>query len=276
MTSELSGNIAKMHSRFDRPVQYKLPFGNMLLAMNDLIGEVMKLTHTGKINCIQCGRETKKSFNQGYCFPCFRKLAQCDICIVKPELCHYHQGTCREPQWANEHCMQRHVVYLANTSGLKIGITRSTQIPTRWIDQGAYQALPIFSVQSRYQSGLIEVAFKSIVNDKTDWRRMLKNEVKNIELEQRRDELKERLSREISDLENLLGIDAVEPIFSETITEIQYPVQEYPKTIKSFNLDKDPVVTGQLQGIKGQYLIFDTGVINIRKFAGYHLTLKIQ
>ena len=118
-----------------------------------------------------------------------QKLAQCDICIVRPEKCHYHEGTCREPDWADDHCMQPHIVYLANSSGVKVGITRHTQIPTRWIDQGASQALQIFRVPHRYLSGLVEVALKEHVSDRTDWRRMLKGSPKPVDLEQRRDEL---------------------------------------------------------------------------------------
>ena len=163
-----------MRTELVDPVHYQLPVGEVLIDLNPLLGQEISLVYSGKIFCIECARKTNKSFNQGYCFPCLRRLAACDTCIVRPELCHYHEGTCREPQWGEAHCMQPHVVYLANSSGLKVGITRKTQVPTRWIDQGAIQALPIVEVDTRLQSGLIETALKSTVNDKTDWRRMLK------------------------------------------------------------------------------------------------------
>ncbi|NBP93900.1 MAG: DUF2797 domain-containing protein [Gammaproteobacteria bacterium] len=128
----------------------------------------------GTISCIACGRNTNKSFNQGHCYPCFKRLASCDQCILKPELCHFHEGTCREPEWGKAQCFGPHVVYLANSSGLKVGITRASQIPTRWIDQGASQALPIFEVADRRTAGLIEAQMRSFVSDRTDWRKMLK------------------------------------------------------------------------------------------------------
>ena len=125
------GNIQKMRTQLNQTVQYHLPVGDELVDMNTLIGSQIKLTYTSEINCIACGRKTKKSFNQGYCYPCFSSLAQCDMCIVKPETCHYFAGTCREPQWGETHCMQDHYVYLANSSGIKVGITRGSQIPMR-------------------------------------------------------------------------------------------------------------------------------------------------
>ena len=179
---EYLGNIEKMRATLAEPVQYALPVGDFHLPMNELIGQPLKLVHTGRIHCVACGRLTKKSFNQGYCYPCFTKLAQCDSCIVKPELCHFAEGTCREPEWGMAHCMIPHVVYLANSSGLKVGITRHSQIPTRWLDQGATQALPILAVQSRFQSGLAEVIFKDFVADKTDWRAMLKGDAIELDL----------------------------------------------------------------------------------------------
>ena len=168
-----TGNIEKMTGvlNADGSVAYSLPIGDALLEMNPLIGQGIRLTHSHTINCIACGRETKKSFAQGYCYPCFRSLAACDMCVMKPETCHYAEGTCREPEWGDTHCFIPHYVYLANSSGIKVGITRETQVPTRWIDQGATQALPIFEVSNRLQSGLIEVALKKYVSDRTDWRR---------------------------------------------------------------------------------------------------------
>ena len=147
MSSQIAeGQLRKMVTEHAEPVNYEMPLGESRVPMNPLVGQRLVLEYLGKINCLHCGRKTNKSFNQGYCYPCFTRLAQCDSCIVSPEKCHYAAGTCREPEWGEANCMIDHVVYLANTSGLKIGITRNTQVPTRWMDQGAIQSLPIFRV----------------------------------------------------------------------------------------------------------------------------------
>ena len=126
------GNLRKMESLHSDPVEYGLPVGKFVVPMNPLVGKFISLHFKGVINCIHCGRKTSKSFAQGYCFPCMRSLAECDSCIVRPETCHFDEGTCRDEAWAQEHCMQDHFVYLANSSGIKVGITRGSQIPTRW------------------------------------------------------------------------------------------------------------------------------------------------
>ncbi|MGD8525181.1 MAG: DUF2797 domain-containing protein, partial [Thioalkalispiraceae bacterium] len=156
-----TGNINKMLTSLESPVEYQLPIGEQRVSMNKLLGSSISLRYEGEINCIACGRKTSKSFNQGYCYPCFKSLARCDTCIIKPELCHYFKGTCREPEWGEQHCMQDHFVYLANSSGIKVGITRGSQVPTRWMDQGASQALPIFRVKNRLISGQLEVILKN-------------------------------------------------------------------------------------------------------------------
>lgn len=269
------GNIEKMHNQLDSPVNYRLPIGDDLVDINPLIGKQIKIEYSGTINCINCGAKTKKSYSQGYCYPCMMRLAACDMCIVKPETCHFDQGTCREPEWAMSHCMQPHYVYLANSSGIKVGITRETQIPTRWIDQGAVQALPIAIGQSRFQVGLLEVAIKQHVNDKTDWRRMLKNLVEPTELSTIRDEIFSHSEAEINALNKRFGEGSIQLLADEQQVEINYPVLEYPEKVKAFNLDKQASAEGTLQGIKGQYLIFDTGVINVRKYTGYEWTLSV-
>jgi len=269
-----TGNLRKMKTSLAVPVEYELPVGEEAIPLNSLIGENIKIHYSGAINCIHCGRKSKKSFNQGYCYPCFQKLAQCDLCIVKPELCHYFEGTCREPEWADNHCMTEHFVYLANSSGIKVGITRGTQIPTRWMDQGAIQALPIFRVETRQQSGFVEVIFKGHISDKTNWRAMLKGEVEKEDLHAKRDELFSELKKEIQDLQQKFGIQAIQTIQDAEVQEINYPVTQYPTKISSFNLEKNPDIKSKLTGIKGQYLIFDTGVINIRKYAGYEISIE--
>ncbi|EGW23540.1 DUF2797 domain-containing protein [Methylobacter tundripaludum] len=274
----MQGQLRKMHARLEsdssKPVQYELPLGDQLVALNPLIGKSIKLTYTGKILCVHCSRSIKKSFNQGYCYPCFISLAQCDMCIMKPETCHYEAGTCREPSWGEKFCFQPHVVYLANSSGIKVGITRQTQIPTRWIDQGAVQALPIFKVQSRYISGLIEIAIAKHVSDKTSWQQMLKSKAEPIDLVAKRDELIAICSVELAEVTQRFGQQATEFLANEAPVDIHFPVDSYPLKVKSFNLDKNAEVSGVLHGIKGQYLLLDTGVINIRKFAGYEIELS--
>lgn len=273
-TMKISGNLRKMKTELLEPVQYSLVLNDQLIGLNPAIGNTLTLRHTGVINCVHCGRKSNKSFNQGFCYPCFKKLAQCDICIVSPEKCHYDEGTCREPEWGEAHCLQPHYVYLANSSGVKVGITRGTQIPTRWMDQGAVAALPIFKVKNRKLSGQVEVAFKNHVADKTSWQRMLKGIAEPADLVARRDELISHVQPELDALKAELGDDAVEAVTDAEMIDIHYPVDVYPEKVKSFNFDKTPEVSGVLQGIKGQYLIFDTGVINIRKFGGYEVEVE--
>jgi hypothetical protein len=268
-----SGNIEKMTTRLQDPVEYARPIGDDNLPLNPFLDRALRLTYSGEIHCIACGTKTKKSFSQGYCYRCCQRLAQCDMCIVKPETCHYHLGTCREPEWGEQHCMIPHYVYLANSSGLKVGITRTSQVPTRWIDQGAVQALPILKVQTRRQSGLMETAIKRYVADKTNWRAMLKGDAVELDLPRERDTLLAQIGEDIHAVNKQFGEGAVQ-IVNEPAVDITYPVLTYPTKIKSFNLDKDPEASGILQGIKGQYLIFDTGVINLRKYTGYYLTVQ--
>ena len=271
------GDIRKMRAALGEPgeqVRYTLPVGDDEVDMNALIGEHIQLTHNGRIHCVACGRAIKKSFNQGYCFPCLRSLPECDSCIVKPELCHYAEGTCRDPAWGDAHCMQDHYVYLANSSGLKVGITRGSQIPTRWMDQGAVQAIPVFRVKDRKTSGLVEVAFKNHVADKTNWRAMLKGNADPLDMLARRDELMQLADEDVNKIRESLGDDAIIFLNEAEPVAISYPVQQWPTKVISLNFDKTPEISGQLLGIKGQYLILDSGVLNIRKFGGYALSLS--
>lgn len=271
------GGLRKMATTLEAGVaQYQLPLGEERIELNPLLGRQLRLSYLGAIHCVACGRKTKKSFNQGYCYPCFQRLAQCDSCIVSPEKCHFAAGTCREPEWGEAHCMIDHVVYLANTSGLKVGITRGTQVPTRWIDQGATQALPIFRVATRLDSGLVEVLLARHVADKTAWQRMLKGANEAIDLAARRDELLATVQNEFDALQAERGLTAIAPLPDAEIVSIDYPVLQYPEKVRSMNFDKQPEVAGVLQGIKGQYLIFDTGVINMRRHAGYDLSLAVH
>lgn len=271
---QLCGNLRKMTTAPESPVAYRLPVGDTELPLNDLLGKTLRLEYSGEIACIACGQKTKKSFNQGYCFRCFSTLAQCDLCIVKPELCHFAKGTCREPEWALSHCMQPHYVYLANSSGLKVGITRGSQVPTRWLDQGASQALLWFRVPTRYQAGLLEVAIKRHVADRTDWRKLLKGEAEPHDLKNRRDELLDRCGDLLSELPPPADDQTASTLLDEEPCVFSYPILEYPKKVSSLSLDKTALIEGTLQGMKGQYLLLDTGVLNIRKFAGYHVSFS--
>lgn len=268
------GSLSKMTVRLDAPVvQYHFRLGEQEIAVNPLIGQRLRLEYLGAIHCTHCGRRTKTSFSQGYCYPCMTQLAQCDVCIMAPERCHYDAGTCRDPSWGERFCMTDHVVYLANSSGIKVGITRATQLPTRWLDQGASQALPILRVATRQQSGLVEDLLRTQVSDRTNWRALLKGEAEVLDLPAIRDQLLDTCSEGLRALQDRFGLQAIQPLQDAEVVQMRYPVEAYPTKVVSFNLDKNPVVEGTLKGIKGQYLIFDTGVINIRKYTAYQLAV---
>ncbi|MEO6096705.1 MAG: DUF2797 domain-containing protein [Fibrobacteria bacterium] len=259
------GPIEKMRTRPDEPVRYALPVGDAEVPLNHLLGKPVRFKFTGRIFCVNCGKLTKTSFSQGYCFRCMQTLAQTDMCIVKPELCHHHLGTCREPEWGMAHCMIDHTVYLANSSGIKVGITRSHQMRTRWMDQGAVQALPIVRVKNRLDSGKVEIELSKVMADKTNWRLMLQGKGEIVDLKAKRDEL----------FATWAGALPGERLTGEEY-RFSYPVLAYPAKPTSLNLDKNPEVTGELQGIKGQYLILSSGVINMRKYGGYELEWEAE
>lgn len=268
-------NLDKMStSLIDGLAHYQIQTGEELVEMNALIGKPLKIHYLKEINCTHCQKKTNKSYSGGYCYVCSIKLAQCDMCILKPELCHFEAGSCREPEWGKTHCMVDHYVYLANSSGLKVGITRATQLPTRWIDQGAVSGLPVLKVSTRYQSGVFEALLKEELNDKTDWRKMLKGDADFIDLESKRDEIYELFGDDLDSLESKFGAGSIEVLETSQTTEIKFPVLEYPTKVTSMGLDKNEVVGGKLLGIKGQYLIFDVGVINIRGHTGYKVYLE--
>ena len=271
MSISVSGHLAKMQVELSEQVQYFLPLDDHREPLNALIGKPIRLEYLGDIHCTHCGRRSKKSFSQGYCYPCFTKLPQCDTCIMSPEKCHYEQGTCRDPSWGEQYCFTDHYVYLANSSGVKVGITRGSQVPTRWIDQGATQAMPIFRVKSRYQAGLIEDCLRDHVADRTHWQKMLKGNSEAVDLEQIRDEIIAKSESGLREIEQKFGLLAIQRLYHQKVVDINFPVLQFPEKVKSLNFDKQPIVEGVLQGIKGQYLILDTGVINIRKFTAYNV-----
>lgn len=260
----------------DNPVQYLLRLDEDAHPLNPLIGQQVTLTHTGNIQCLECGRKTKKSYSQGFCYPCFKKLAQCDLCVVSPERCHYDQGTCRDDEFAKNFCMQPHIVYIANSSGTKVGITRPENLPTRWIDQGAVQALPVMRVMTRQQSGFVEVAFKNHISDKTQWQQMLKAENRHVDMIERRDQLMGDIKADLEPVIERFGIQAIQPILDAEVQTFCYPMTRYPTKVSSLSFDKTPDVGGTLIGIKGQYLVFDAGVINLRRFTSYEIEVTVS
>ena len=260
----VAGNLRKMKSSLSDVVHYRLPLSDERVDMNARIGTSIRLEFEGQINCINCGRLTKKSFGQGFCFPCFRSSPVASECIIKPELCRAHEGEARDMDWAREHCLTEQVVYLAKSSAIKVGITRNSQVPTRWIDQGASEAIVFARVPNRYTAGVVEVAMKDHLTDRTNWQRMLKNQISDADLLQKKTELIETLDAQMRQY-----------VDDDTkVWQITYPVETFPAKVKSLSFDKLPVIEGTLAGIKGQYLIFDDGrVLNIRKHNGYFVTL---
>ena len=259
------GNIRKMTTQLDDVVQYTLNLSEDV-DMNKLIGQKIRLEWNGIINCSACKKVTKKSFGQGFCYTCFINSPQASPCILRPELCRAHLGEGRDVEWEEKHHNQPHIVYLAKSSAVKVGITRGDQIPTRWIDQGASGAIRLAETENRFDAGRIEVALKEFFTDKTNWRKMLKNEVDDtIDLEDEKWALEEHLPADIIEL------------FSEDdeITEINYPVIDYPEKVKSLSFDKTPIIEGKLMGVKGQYLLFENGeVLNIRKHTSYFVEIN--
>lgn len=268
----MQGILRKMKTTLATPVDYQLPVGDQWFPLNHRLGQSIEFTASGKIFCIQCGRKTNKSFQQGYCYLCYRRLMECGLCIVHPERCQVEKKGCPHDDWAHSHCHQEHIIYLANTSGLKIGITRSSQVPTRWIDQGAVQAVPLWRVSNRYRAGVIEVACKAWINDKTHWRNLLKNQVDLIDL----DRFKQEFLLKIKDTIKIASATFADELrlMDDSPLILSYPIKEFPEKITSLSLDKTPTIRGVLLGIKGQYLLLDKGVLNVRKFGGYEVTLN--
>lgn len=254
------GVLTKMQTEWQTPVQYYLVFDNSFLNLNQLLDRELTLTFQG-YQCLNCGKK-KKIFRQGFCYDCFSSSASAGDWIMKPELSTAHLDIeDRDLAYEKKVQLQPHIVYLAMSSEVKVGVTRKTQVPTRWIDQGAVAAIPIVEVPNRYLAGITEVALKDHFADKTNWRKMLQNEVPSFDLIQQRETVADLLAPE------------VRSYFDQTTPEvynIQYPVLQYPKTVKSLNLDKIPEFSGVLKGIKGQYLLFEDGtVFNVRTYEGY-------
>ena len=260
------GVLTKMQTELGNPIQYYLVFENSFLNLNQLLDKELEISFQG-YQCLQCGKK-KKIFRQGYCYDCYMSSASVGDWIMKPELSTAHLDIeDRDLDYERKVQLQPHIVYLALSSEVKVGVTRGTQVPTRWIDQGAVQAIPILELPNRYLAGITEVALKNNYADKTNWQKMLKNEVPQVDL------IQERLKAG-----NFLP-DEVRDYYAENnshLYEFHYPVLTYPRKVTSLSLDKTPLFQGKLSGIKGQYLLFQDGtVFNVRTFEGYVVKISL-
>ena len=264
----LRGNLLKLKSLLKDTVDYYLVLNGKEYGINKFIGNNLKITFNHKINCIHCGVGINRTFFQGYCYNCFNTLPQTDVGIINPERSMAHEGISRDMEWAKKYELDKHYVYLSVTSNIKVGVTMHSQVPTRWIDQGAEYAIILAETPYRQLAGSIEVELKQYLNDKTNWRKMLSNTVKKQpDLLSAKNEYITKLPEEyhefISDNDN--------------ITHIKYPVIQYSNKVRSVNIDKNDVFEGQFIGIKGQYLIFSDGsVFNIRKYGGYDISFEFK
>ncbi|WP_136667497.1 DUF2797 domain-containing protein [Flavobacterium sp. H122] len=263
---QYEGVLTKMQTEFANPIEYYLVFENSFLNLNQLLGKELEIVHQG-YQCLECGK-AKKIFRQGFCYDCFMGSASAGDWIMKPELSTAHLDMeDRDLEYEKKVQLQPHIVYLALSSEVKVGVTRKTQVPTRWIDQGAIQAIPIVEVPNRYLAGITEVALKSLYADKTNWQKMLKNEVPSVDLIKERNGLQYVIPKEVQEYYHPESSD---------LYELKYPVLEYPKKVTSLNLEKSSDYTGKLTGIKGQYLLFEDGtVFNVRTFEGYVVKINL-
>jgi len=260
------GVLTKMQTELGNPIQYYLVFENSFLNLNQLLDKEVEITFQG-YQCLNCGKK-KKIFRQGFCYDCYMSSASAGDWIMKPELSTAHLDIeDRDLAYEKKVQLQPHIVYLALSSEVKVGVTRGTQVPTRWIDQGAVQAIPIVEVPNRYLAGITEVALKSKYADKTNWQKMLKNEVPQVDL------IEERLKTEA-----FLPTEVRDYFYNQKVHlyQMDYPVLSYPKKVTSLSLDKTPNFQGKLSGIKGQYLLFQDGtVFNVRTFEGYVVKISL-
>ena len=261
-----TGVLTKMQTEFFEPIQYYLVFENDFIHMNQLLNKTIDLKRIGH-QCLCCGLD-RPIYRQGFCQTCFFNKPLAGDWIMRPELSTAHLGKeDRDLEYEKKVQLQPHIVYLANSSNVKVGVTRKSQIPTRWIDQGAHEALEIVEVPNRYLAGITEVALKDYVADKTNWRNMLKNDVKDEDLLEWRHKLKQYIPSKALDFF----------IENNKETHLQFPVEKYPLKPKSLNLKKETHYSGKLVGIKGQYLIFeDETVFNVRANEGLVVDISVK
>ncbi|QZT36095.1 DUF2797 domain-containing protein [Halosquirtibacter xylanolyticus] len=248
------------------PIQYELVLSDKTIPLNHSIGQHVSFHFKGQINCVDCGKKTKKSFNQGFCYNCYLNSPMSDPSIINPELSRAQWGEARDIEWSVKHDLIPHYVYLALSSDVKVGVTRHHQIPTRWIDQGASAASILCETPNRHIAGIIETVLKKHYTDKTSWMKMLKNEVASID----------KLETELKLAGQYLPIELQRYIVQNSdIQLLNYPVEEYPTKVQSLSFDKTPIIEGVIKGIKGQYIIFEHGVLNIRRHSGYMVEVDI-
>ncbi len=252
-------------------VQYNLSFAQReTIALNELVGKEFKLEYTGRLQCIDCKKIVKKFYAPGLCYVCMMSSALNSECIINPELCEAHLGKGKVPKWEEKYHNQPHIVYLANSGGLKVGVTRVDQIPTRWIDQGADEAIILALTPYRQLAGQIEVVLKNQLSDKTNWRAMLKN-VKDlsIDLKAEKNRYASWLVNQNQEFEHYIAED-------DTVHVLNYPTTILSQPVQSVKLEKQARLDGILTGIKGQYLILnEKTVINIRSHAGYEVNVNL-
>ena len=254
-----------MKTKLQEPIEYILKTPDTSISMNGLLNKKISLQWNGIISCRKCDKRTKKSFGEGFCYNCFISAPEASPCILKPELCEAHLGKGRDIEYEEKNHNQPHIVYLAATDKVKVGVTRETQVPTRWIDQGAHQTIIIARTPNRYLAGVIEVALKAVYSDKTNWRSMLKNIINDsIDLEEEKWSCCDMLP---TDLQQYFTED-------DSILTLKFPSKDYPEKIQSLNLLKQAFFEGILTGIKGQYLIFDNEtVFNVRRHTSFEIEL---
>ncbi|WP_454981365.1 DUF2797 domain-containing protein [Capnocytophaga haemolytica] len=259
------GVLQKMWAELASPVRYYLPLQDDFLLMNALLGKKLTLRFE-RFQCLNCGQD-KPIFSQGFCKDCFFTVPQTAEWVVRPELSKAHLGIAeRDLEFERAAQLQPHYVYLANSSDVKVGVTRASQVPTRWIDQGAHEALIVGEFPNRYLAGITEVALKLHVSDKTAWRKMLTNDISPADLQAVKQQLRPFIPEEVQEY----FVEDTEPV------HIQFPVLKYPVKVQSLNLLKTPVYQGTLMGIKGQYLIFeDNTVFNVRSNEGLVVQISI-
>lgn len=269
--------LRKMQVERSTSVKYSLPGEQELeLELNSLLNKHITINHTGRLFCTQCDRPVKKLFQQGHCYPCFRRLQECNMCMLFPERCRVMEGCCPKDDWAHSFCHANHVIYLSFTSNIKVGITQEKNVPSRWIDQGAVAAVAVMRTSNRFLSGVVEVDLKANFADKTNWRAMLKASPEAPDLVQAWNEVLTEARPRLEKLIEQYGEEHISFVDAPQVETISYPVDCYPEKITSLSLDKTPTVAGKLVGIKGQYLYFEHGVMNVRKFGGYEVDILVE
>ena len=268
-TGVLAGlDISSIHTEqsAESVAQYRLQFADgTSFALNEQIGKGFRLVFDGVVVCRYCGNEGRRSFGGGYCYDCFTTLARCDLCVVSPNRCHYEKGTCREPDWGESFCMQLHTVYLANSSGIKVGITRRGRERGRWLDQGAIQGLPILQADTRRAAGLAEVQIARLISDRTDWRKMLRDDVPELDLLKARQRIEEA---------GLALPRSTRWLDTTQVERLHYPLPHIGLPLQTLKLEAGPAI-GNLIGMKGQYMVLDSGALNVRNHSGYQVTVTV-